>query len=366
MARIPIIDLQDEIRQNRAAFQAAFDRLMDTGQFILGPEVEDFEKEFAAYLGVPHAIACNSGTDALIIGLRALGVVPGDEVITSPFTFFATAEAISLVGATPVFVDIEPASFNIDVSQIEAKITPRTRAIVPVHLFGHSADMQPLLAVAQKHGLKVLEDVAQATGATYHGTKVGSLGGLGAFSFFPTKNLGAFGDGGMMVTADAEVARECRMLRVHGSERRYHNEKIGYNSRLDALQAAFLRVKLANLDHANELRRQVARRYNEVLGGIEGVLTPTEASYTQHVYHQYTLRVQNGRRDELQKKLADAGIVSMLYYPIPLHRLPMYAGGSVLPEAEKAAAEVISLPIWPTISAQAQLEVAQAIRSALL
>jgi len=366
MVRIPILNLQDEVREHRAEFLAAFESVLDSTQFILGPNVDALEREFADYIGTRFAVSCNSGTDALLIGLRALGVGPGDEVITTPFSFFATAEAISLAGAVPVFVDIDPASLNIDVAGIESRISPRTKAILPVHLFGHSADMGALLDIAQRHGLKVLEDVAQATGSEYQGRRAGGLGDLGAFSFFPTKNLGAFGDGGMMTTNDETVAQTCRMLRVHGSRRRYYNEVIGYNSRLDEIQAAFLRVKLKYLQSANEGRRQAASRYSEVLQSVPGVTIPSEAEYTHHVFNQYTVRIAGGRRGEVQEKLQAAGIGTMLYYPVPLHRLPMYvAAGDSLPLAEQAAEEVISLPLWPTIDPQTQLEVTHAIRGAL-
>ncbi|MBY0372155.1 DegT/DnrJ/EryC1/StrS family aminotransferase [bacterium] len=364
--RIPILDLREEIQAHRQEFLGAFESVLDSGQFILGPNVGALEKEFASYLGVKHAIACNSGTDALIIGLRALGVQPGDEVLTTPFSFFATAEAVSLIGAVPVFADIEPESFNLDPQQLEKYLTPKTKALIPVHLFGHSADMRPISDFAKRHGLKVLEDVAQATGAEYKGQKVGALGDLSAFSFFPTKNLGAFGDGGMMATDDDSAAELCRMLRMHGSRRRYYNEMIGYNSRLDEMQAAFLRVKLKYLDKANEDRRQAAARYREVLQDIPGVTVPSEASYTKHVYHQYTIRISEGRRDRVQEKLQAQGITTMLYYPVPLHRLPMYDVPSrSFEQAEKAAGEVMSLPLWPTIDPHTQLEIASAIRTAL-
>ncbi len=351
MKRIPMLDLSQEIDALWQDLNEAIQRVLRSGQFILGPEVEAFEREVAAYLGVKHAIGVNSGTDALMIGLRALGVGPGDEVITTPFTFFATAEAISNVGATPVFVDIDPKTFNIDPARIEERITPRTKAILPVHLYGQAADMDPILDLARRHGLKVLEDVAQAFGGSYKGKKLGTLGDAGAFSFFPSKNLGAYGDGGLIATDDGAVAEMARMLRVHGSRRKYYNEMVGYNSRLDSLQAAILRVKLPRLDRLNEARRQVARRYTEALAGLPGVEVPVEAPYAQHVYHQYTLRIIDGRRDQVQKRLAEAGIATMIYYPVPLHRLPVYAGvDCACPEAERAASEVLSLPIWPKIS----------------
>ncbi|WP_337844909.1 DegT/DnrJ/EryC1/StrS family aminotransferase [Thermus sp.] len=346
-----MLDLRPEVNELWGELQGAIARVLRSGQFILGPEVEAFEAEVACYLGVKHAIGVNSGTDALVIALRALGIGPGDEVITTPFTFFATAEAISLVGATPVFVDIDPRAYNLNPELIEPAITPRTRAILPVHLYGQAADMNPILALAEKYGLKVLEDVAQAFGGEYKGRKLGTLGHAGAFSFFPSKNLGAYGDGGLIATNDDEVAERARMLRAHGSKRKYYNEVLGYNSRLDALQAAILRVKLPYVDRWNEARRQVARAYHELLGDIPGLLLPYEAPYAKHVYHQYTVRVLGGRRDEVRMRLREMGIETMVYYPTPLHKLPVYTYlGYSLPEAEKIASEVLSLPMSPWLS----------------
>jgi len=345
---IPIYDPRPEIEALRPEIEAAIRRVLESGRFILGPEVEAFEEEVAEYLGVRHAVGLNSGTDALVIGLRALGVGPGDEVITTPFTFFATAEAISLVGAKPVFVDIDPRTFNIDPKLIPAALSERTRAIVPVHLYGQAADMDPILAIAKEHGLKVLEDTAQAFGGEYKGQKLGTIGDAGAFSFFPTKNLGGIGDGGLIATNDDGVAEMARMLRAHGAKKKYHNEMIGYNSRLDAIQAAILRIKLPHIDAWNEARRRLAGTYNELFRDVAGVVTPYEAPYAKHVYHQYTVRITGGRRDDVRQKLAEAGIGTMVYYPIPVHQLPVYGyqAGS-FPEAERAAQEALSLPIWP-------------------
>lgn len=364
--KIPLLDVSAEIESIWDEVTAAIQAVLKDGRFIMGPNVQAFEGEVAQYLGVKHAIACNSGTDALAMGVRALGVTSGDEVITTPFTFFATAEAISHVGAKPVFVDIDPQTYNIDVSLIEKAITAKTKAIVPVHLFGHAADMGPLMSIAQKHGLKVLEDTAQAFGSEYKGKKVAAIGDAGALSFFPSKNLGAFGDGGMFTTNDDEVAATVKMLRVHGARKKYYNETIGYNSRLDEIQAACLRVKLPHLDEWNEGRRQAAERYNALLADVDGVQTPFAADYTKHVYHQYTIRVSGGRRDALQSALNEQGVSTMVYYPVPCHKLPVYSGeGYVLPVAEKAADEVISLPIWPKITAEVQERVVAAIKSAL-
>jgi dTDP-4-amino-4,6-dideoxygalactose transaminase len=361
--RIPVYDPLPEVEFLWPELEEAFRRVMRSGRYILGPEVEAFEEEVAQYLGVKHAIGVNSGTDALVIALRALGVGPGDEVITTPFTFFATAEAISLVGATPVFVDIDPRTFNINPDLIPSAITPRTKAILPVHLYGLPAEMDPILEIARSHGLKVLEDCAQAFGATYKGKKVGTLGDAGAFSFFPTKNLGGFGDGGLIATNSDEVAERARMLRAHGSRRKYYNEAVGYNSRLDALQAAFLRVKLRHVDAWNEARRQVASRYNELLAGLSGLVLP-EVSLG-HVFHQYTVRVLGGR-DRVAEALAREGVGTMVYYPVPLHRLPVYVHmGAALPEAEQAAREVLSLPIGPHLNPSSQEGVSEALKAFL-
>jgi dTDP-4-amino-4,6-dideoxygalactose transaminase len=283
-----------------------------------------------------------------VISLRALGIGSGDEVITTPFTFFATAESISNVGATPVFVDIDPITFDIDPELIEPAITPRTKAILPVHLYGHPADIGRITAVAEAHSLKIIEDCAQAIGAEYEGRKVGTFGQANAFSFFPSKNLGAFGDAGLITTDDDAVAETARMLRAHGSKRKYENEAIGYNSRLDELQAAILRVRLTHLDEENNRRRQVATGYTMLFEGREDVVTPSEASGTSHVYHQYTVRIVGGHRDAVSKRLANNGISTSIYYPRSLNRLPPYEGSRCqVPHAERASQEVLSLPIWP-------------------
>ncbi|WP_293177830.1 DegT/DnrJ/EryC1/StrS family aminotransferase [Oceanithermus sp.] len=351
---IPIYDPRPEIEALRPEIEAAIRRVLDSGRFILGPEVEAFEEEVADYLGVRHAVGLNSGTDALVIGLRALGVGPGDEVITTPFTFFATAEAISLVGAKPVFVDIDPRTFNIDPALVPAAITERTKAIVPVHLYGQAADMDPILTIAKEHGLKVLEDTAQAFGGAYRGRKLGAIGDAGAFSFFPTKNLGGFGDGGLLATNDDGVAEAARMLRAHGAKRKYQNEVLGYNSRLDALQAAILRVKLRHIDAFNEARRDLARAYTSPLAELKGVTPPYEAPYGVHVYHQYTVRIAGSRRDAVAAGLAERGVGTMVYYPTPVHRLPVYdQPAGCCPMAEAAAAEVLSLPMGPRLGRRA-------------
>lgn len=355
--RIPVLDLTPEIEALWDQLMAAIQGVLKSGQFILGPNVKAFEQEVAAYLGVKHAVGVNSGTDALVIALRALGIGPGDEVITTPFTFFATAEAISQAGATPVFVDIEPKTFNINPELIEPAITPRTKAILPVHLYGQAADMDPIMALAAKYNLKVIEDTAQAFGGEYKGRKLGTIGDAGCFSFFPSKNLGAFGDGGLIAANDDEIAEAARMLRVHGAKKKYYNEMIGYNSRLDEIQAAILRVKLPHIDKWNEARRQAAARYNELLKVVPDMVTPYEASYGKHVYHQYTIRVPGGKRDKVKQILEEQIIVSMVYYPVPVHKSPVYINlGCCLSEAEQSSAEVLSLPIFDYNSALAFAE----------
>lgn len=364
--RIPMLDLAAEVDCLWEPLQAAIGSVLRSGHFILGPEVDALERELAAYLGVRHAVALNSGTDALVIALRALGLGPGDEVITTPFTFFATAEAISHVGATPVFTDIEPDNFALDPDKVAAAITPRTRAILPVHLFGHAADMERLTTIAAQHRLHMVEDVAQAFGGRTGGRLLGTLGAFGAFSFFPSKNLGAYGDGGLLTTDDDALAETVRMLRAHGSRRKYFNEVVGYNSRLDALQAAILRVKLPHLDEWNRRRVAAASYYNGLLAGLPGVVLPAVRSGVQHVYHQYTIRIPGGRRDAVQRKLTDRGIGTMVYYPVPLHRLPVYQYlGLSLPVAEAAADEVLSLPMGPFLRQEQQEEVAAALRAAM-
>jgi dTDP-4-amino-4,6-dideoxygalactose transaminase len=360
--QIPILDLQPQIQAHWDEFNAAFQRVMRSGQFILGPEEKAFEQECAAYLGVKHAIGLNSGTDALYIALRALNIGPGDEVITTPFTFFATAEAISHVGATPVFVDIEEDTFNIDPALIPAAITARTKAIIPVHLFGRPCDLDRIQAVADKHGLKIVEDCAQSFGATWKGRKVGIMGAFGCFSFFPTKNLSAFGDGGMITTDDDELAATARMLRVHGSRKKYFNEAVGYNSRLDELQAAMLRVKLPHIDLWNEGRRQVALRYGDLFKENDQIVAPTVVE--GHVFHQYTVRVKGRDRDTLQAQLAAAGIGTMVYYPVPCHRLKLYQSSHAqvsCPLAEAASVEVLSLPVWPELPSSLQARTVKTI-----
>jgi dTDP-4-amino-4,6-dideoxygalactose transaminase len=361
---IPMVDLKAEYALLKDELEPAVLAALAATQYIGGPNVRAFEQEVAAYCRVRHAIACASGTDALLLALRACGVGPGDEVITTPFTFVATASTVSMCGARPVFVDIDPLTYNLDPVYIEAAITPRTRAVLPVHLYGQPADLEPIAAICRRHGLRLIEDAAQSFGAEYGGRKSGAYGDLGCFSFYPSKNLGAFGDGGMVITDDDELAARVRVLANHGSRVRYHHDVLGYNSRLDEVQAAILRVKLKRVDAFNQARRRIAQAYNARLAG-SGVLTPNEDGKGLHVYHQYTL--QSHRRDALQTALNEAGIANAIYYPIPLHRQALYAEACrelSLPVAEAAAARVLSLPISPMLT-DAQIErVCEVVRAA--
>lgn len=355
MTGVPMMDLRGQYEELRKELLEGFDAVCRSGGFILGPNVEALEAEVAAYLGAGHAVAVNSGTDALYLGLRAFDVGPGDEIITTPFTFAATAEMIHLCGATPVFVDIDPATYLLDTAQVEAAITSRTRGIIPVHLYGCPVDMSELKAIADRHGLFILEDAAQAFGASWQGKMVGVWGDVAAFSFYPTKNLGAFGDGGMVVTGDAAVAQRLRRLREHGATIKYRHEEIGINSRLDELQAVVLRLKLPKVKGWNEARRRLARMYNEKLAGVPGLTLPVEPDGGWHVFNQYTVRLKGGRRDAVQAGMADDGVASAVHYPVPLHLQPAFRGGGGLPpgglkEAERAAEEVLSLPLWPEMT----------------
>ncbi len=363
--KIPLLDLAPEIESLWDDLNQAIAEVLRSGRFILGPVVRQFESEVADYLGVPQAVGLSSGTDALVIGLRALGIGRGDEVITTPFTFFATPESIAIVGATPVFVDIDPLTFNLDPGAVEAAVTPRTKAIMPVHLYGRPAEVQAIVEIAGRHELRVIEDCAQSFGARCGGRQTGTLGDVGAYSFFPSKNLGAFGDAGLLVTHDDGLAEAARMLRVHGAKKKYDNEMVDYNGRLDALQAAILCVKLPLIDRNNSARRSVAERYNALLTDVDGVVTPELVD--GHVFHQYTIRVPDGRRDAVKDELDAAGIGSMVYYPVPCHRLALFRDGSPsLPAAEQAAREVLSLPLWPQMSEDIQERVVEVITRALV
>jgi dTDP-4-amino-4,6-dideoxygalactose transaminase len=356
MDAIPFLDIQSEYRELRGQIDAAIARVLDTTQFVLGKEVTAFEEEFAAYCEVPYAVGVNSGTSALHLALLAVGVGPGDEVITSPFTFFAPVAAIRYVGAVPVLVDIEPRTFNLDASHIEAAITPRTRAIIPVHLYGQPAEMDRILDIARRHKLVVIEDAAQAHGAEYHGRRAGSLGDLGCFSFYPTKNLGAPGEGGMVVTSNPEYVRTIRMLRDCGQEQKYHPVLRGYNYRLQGLQAAVLRVKLRRLEAWIEARRANAAQYDRLLQNSE-VITPFVPPDVRHVFHLYTVRT--AARDEVRRQLEAQGVQTAVHYPAPIHLLPAYIDPRYrtgdFPVSEAAAREVLSLPVHPFLTA-AQIE----------
>ena len=360
-----MIDLRRDLAALRPALDAAVARVLDSGTFVLGAEVRALEAELAAFLGVRHAIGVASGTDALHLALRACGLGAGDEVITSPFSFIATAEAVVYTGATPVFADIEPDSFNLDPDAVERAITPRTRAILPVHLYGLPARMDALRELAQRHGLRIIEDAAQAIGARYQGRRVGGWGDLGCFSFYPTKNLGAFGDGGLVTTDDDALAASVRALREHGHQGGYRHGLLGFNSRLDELQAAVLRVKLPHLEAWTSARQANARAYGELLRGAD-VTLPTAPPDREHVFHQYTVRVKD--RDRVRARLGEAGIGSAVYYPVPIHAQPScspLAPGARLPVAEAASDEVLSLPIHPNLRPDELARVAEALRAAL-
>ena len=349
--RIPMVDFKAQYKSIEKEIDAAIKEILLSGQYILGPAVKEFEEQVAAYCGVKYAIGVASGSDALILALKALDIGPGDEVITTPFTFVATAHAIVHCGAKPVFVDIEPDTFNINPALIEPAITKNTKAIIPVHLYGHPANMDPIMEIAKTHNLYVVEDAAQAFGARYNGKQVGSIGHVACFSFFPTKNLGCYGDGGMVVTDNPDIADKVDILRRQGCREKYHAEIIGYNSRLDTIQAVILKVKLRYVDQWNEKRRYIAKKYNELLSDTN-ITTPVEAPYAYHVYHQYTIR--SSRRDDLKQLLFENDIDTSIYYPKPLHLQDAYKclenkKGSY-PESERAGKEVLSLPISPEIS----------------
>ena len=365
---VPLIDLVEQYDSIRNEVRDAVDQVFESQRFVLGDEVCEFEAEVAQYCDARHAVGCASGTDALILALMSLDIGPGDEVITSPFTFFATASSIQRVGAKPVFVDIDPSTFNLDPAAVEAAVTDHTKAIMPVHLFGRCADMEPLWRTAVRHGLAIVEDAAQAIGATYRGRHAGVLGTLACFSFFPTKNLGGAGDGGMVVTDDADLAARLRRLRVHGDAGRYQHLEVGLNSRLDALQAAVLRVKLRHLDTWTNARRGNAARYRDLMeqaGLREVVSLPHDATEGRHVYNQYCPRIPGGTRDSVLAGLRERNIGSAIYYPQPLHLQPCfselgYREGD-FPEAERASAEVLALPIYAELGKARQARVVQAL-----
>ncbi len=371
--RVPLLDLKGQYASLKDEILKEIDEVCESQLFILGEKVERLEKEVAQYCGCPHACGVSSGSDALLICLMVEGIGPGDEVITTPFTFFATAGAISRVGATPVFVDIDPRTFNIDPALIEAKISKRTKAIIPVHLFGQSADMNRIMELAEAHKLVVIEDAAQAIGSEYEGRRVGSIGHYGCLSFFPSKNLGCFGDGGMVTTSDPKRLEMLKIFRNHGSNPKYYHKYIGGNFRLDALQAAILSVKLRHLDKWTTERQKNAADYRNLfakssLGGK--VLLPMKAEYrTRHIYNQFSVLIQDGLRDKVKDSLTKDGVGSDIYYPVPLHMQECFKhlGGKAgdLPNSEAAAKSILALPIYPESSSEQREYVVSCIEKAL-
>lgn len=373
---IPPVNLKKQYETIAQELDCAVLEVLRSGHYIGGEVVSQFEQQFAQYHDVSYSVSCNSGTDALYLALRALNIGAGDEVITTAFTFIATAEVISTVGAKPVFVDINRETFNLDVSQIEAKITPQTKAIIPVHLFGLPVKMDPILELAQKYNLIVIEDCAQATGGEWEGKKVGSIGQIGCFSFFPTKNLGTCGDGGAITTNDHHLAAQIRMLKEHGSRQRYHHEEIGINSRLDAIQAAILAVKLRYLDQWNDQRRAIAGRYHELLKNIPHLTLPQRIEGGKHTWNQYTILIKNNDssehnfRDQVREKLLELGVIAMIYYPIPLHLQEVYQNLGYhrgdFPITEQVAGQVLSLPMFPDLTIEEQERVVYCLKDCLI
>ncbi len=364
---VPLLDIKEQNAALRSQIEAALGRVLDTNAFILGSEVAELECELAGYCGTKYAIGCASGSDALLLAMMALDVGPGDEVITTPYSFFATVSAVTRVGATPVFVDIDPLTYNLDVSQVEAKIGERTKAIQPVHLFGQCADMAALNEVAKRHGVPVIEDAAQAIGADENGVRAGAMSEIGCFSFYPSKNLGGMGDGGFMTTSDDRIAEKLLALRVHGSKERYYHKWVGLNSRLDGFQGAILRVKLPHLDAWSDARRANALRYRQLFsdyGLTKEIGLPVEREACRHIYNQYVIRVPNFR-DALREYLSENGVGTDIYYPVPLHLQECFAfvGHSKgdFPESERAAAETLALPIYPELRADQQEYVVETI-----
>jgi len=362
---IPMVNLKAQYAEIKDEVEQGLAETIENCSFILGPNVQAFEQEAAEYLGVKHAIGCASGTDALHLALRAEGIGEGDEVITSAFTFIATAEAIKYVGAQPVFVDIDPATFNITPENIEKAITPKTKAVMPVHLFGQPVDIHAIKSICDKHGLKLIEDCAQSFGARVQGQQTGSIGNAAGFSFFPSKNLGAFGDGGLVVTSSDETAAMLKKLRNHGSDVRYYHDVIGYNSRLDEMQAVVLRAKLKRIDQYNQARRKAAHRYSEILAELP-LTVPYEDGVGEHVYHQYTLLSE--QRDLIMEKLQQQKIGCAVYYPVPLHQQNVFKAeceGLSLPVTESVSSQCFSLPICPMLTEDNIKEITTVIRSAL-
>jgi len=366
MTKVPYLDLKAQYQSIKPEIDAAIARVLESGQFVLGTEVANFEKDFAAYCGTTECVALNSGTSALHLALLAAGVGPGDEVITVPFTFVASVAAVLYAGARPVLVDIDPHSFTMDPAAVEAAITPRTKAILPVHLYGQPADMDPIMDIARRHGLAVIEDAAQAHGAKYKGRPAGSIGDMACFSFYPGKNLGAYGEGGAVTTASVEYARTLRTLRDWGQDRKYHHTLRGYNYRMEAFQGAILGVKLRHLNRWTESRRALVQKYNALLADCD-VGTPAEMPWVHHVYHVYTIRAED--RDALQAALTTEGIQTGIHYPVPVHLQPAYSdlgyGAGAFPQSEKAAGEVLSLPLYPELATESVEYVVHAVRTAM-
>jgi dTDP-4-amino-4,6-dideoxygalactose transaminase len=369
-APVPLIDMQRQYTVLEETIQAAIRRVCESGRFVLGAENAELEQALCRYCRAKHSIACASGSDALLLALMALEIGPGDEVLLPSYTFFATASAVARLGARPVFVDIEPSTFNLDVALVHRHVTAKTKAILPVHLYGQCAEMSPLVDLALKRDLAIVEDAAQAIGAEYSGQRAGTIGDIGCFSFYPTKNLGAFGDGGLLTTNRDHLADKLRLLRVHGMQPRYHHHLLGINSRLDSLQAAVLNVKLPHLDRWTDERRHRAARYHDLFAGcgLDRVLTlPVTGPNRRHVWNQYVVRVPDGRRDALRQHLTDRKIGTEIYYPIPLHLQPCFAylgyRAGDLPETEQAAAETLALPIFPELSPAEQELVVREVAS---
>ncbi|HKR15571.1 MAG TPA: DegT/DnrJ/EryC1/StrS family aminotransferase [Pyrinomonadaceae bacterium] len=362
---VPLLDLQSQYVLLRDELRQAVERVMESQRFVLGDEGRKLEASIAAYTETKHAIACASGSDALLLALMALDVKSGDEVITTPFTFFATAAAVTRLGARPVFVDIDPSTYNLDPGQVESFITDKTRALLPVHLYGQCAEMDPLLAISERHGIPIIEDAAQAIGATDRGEKAGSMGAMGCFSFYPTKNLGGAGDGGLLTTNDDDLAQRLRRLRTHGGANEYEHSEVGINSRLDELQAAVLNVKLPHLDKWSNERANKALLYDELLDGNPfELITPAVRDDASHIYHQYVIRVPQ-HRDALMEHLKAHGVGTKVYYPIPLHRQDCFAylgyKEGDFPESERAARETLALPVYPELTQAQQTYVAETI-----
>ncbi|MEM7552946.1 MAG: DegT/DnrJ/EryC1/StrS family aminotransferase [Cyanobacteria bacterium P01_A01_bin.84] len=366
---VPVFDIKQQYNKIEAEISTSVLQILSSGRYIGGPVVEEFEQQLGKYIGTSHCIGCNSGTDALFLALRAFGIGAGDEVITTPFTFIATSEVISAVGAKPVFVDIDADTFNLNLQHVAAAITPETKAIIPVHLFGQPVDMTALMDLAAFHDLIVIEDCAQSTGAIWNEEKVGSIGHVGCFSFYPTKNLGGCGDGGAITTNNAEIAAKLRMLKEHGQKIKYSYEEVGVNSRLDAIQAAILQIKLRYLDTWNHQRQQIAFRYHKALAEIKGIIIPQQLSGGEGVWNQYTIQILDGKRDRLREKLPQKGVNTMIYYPYPLHLQPVYQDlgytAGELPICEQICDRVLSLPMFPELSQEQQDQVIYSLQECL-